>query len=67
GNPIADRWGKAQCRKHRFEWNGEHRLVRFTDVRHYDDEGFPRRRQRDIYCHYRMLWPQTYPTSKADD
>ncbi|EHI8887026.1 hypothetical protein J9J85_004484, partial [Salmonella enterica] len=42
GNPIADRWGKAQCREHRFEWNGEHRLVRFTDVRHYDDEGFPR-------------------------
>ncbi|EPU3608517.1 hypothetical protein ACVWR2_002434 [Salmonella enterica subsp. enterica serovar Derby] len=33
GNPIADRWGKAQCREHRFEWNGEHRLVRFTDVR----------------------------------
>ncbi|EJE3221915.1 RHS domain-containing protein [Salmonella enterica] len=42
GNLIADRWGKAQCREHRFEWNCEHRLVRFTDVRHYDDEGFPR-------------------------
>ncbi|EPY5262369.1 Uncharacterized conserved protein [Klebsiella variicola] len=42
GNLIADRWGKAQCREHRFEWNCEHRLVRFTYVRHYDDEGFPR-------------------------
>ncbi|KWV09130.1 hypothetical protein, partial [Salmonella enterica] len=42
GNPIADRGGKAQGRKPGFEWNGEHRLVHCTDVRHYDDEGFPR-------------------------
>ncbi|WP_192813180.1 hypothetical protein [Salmonella enterica] len=40
--PSLTAGARRSAGRHRFEWNGEHRLVRFTDVRHYDDEGFPR-------------------------
>lgn len=37
GNLTREQRGKNQYREHRYQWDCQHRLISFTDIRRYDD------------------------------